>query len=198
MVLWNGNSIGNGQASPQSAGNSPGIVPIDTTIKSKIPRPGSPDMTIVPPNLNLPGAGLPKLDMPAPSRPTSLVQSLSKSIDPNDPKYKMGIGGRIMGTVTNFLSGATGRGPVVNTGKGAVNSRYYRDEANRLRQLNDAQAQTELQSNDARAQDELARKQQHFWQQQRWAEMQHNAPIDNSSSRNDEDEKPLFGFRTDQ
>jgi hypothetical protein len=187
MVFWNGNSIGSGQASPQSVGNSPGIVPIDTTIKSKIPRPAPFEAPAPPPNLNMPGAGLPKLDMPAASRPMSLVQSLSKAIDPNDPKYKMGIGGRIMGTVANFLSGMARQGPAVYTGKGAVNSRYYRDEANRLRQLDDARAQDES----------SPRQQQDFWQQ-RWAEMQHNAPTDNNSSRNGEDEKPLFGFRTDR
>jgi hypothetical protein len=146
----------------------------------------------------MPGAGLPNPNIPAASRPVSLVQSLSKAIDPNDPKYKMGIGGRIMGTVANFLSGMARQGPAVYTGKGAVNSRYYRDEGNRLRQLTDAQAQNELQSNDVRSQDELSRKQQQDFWQQRWAEMQHNAPIDNSSSKNDEHEKPVFGFRTDQ
>jgi hypothetical protein len=121
-VLWNGNSTGNGQAGPQSTGTSPGIVPIDTTIKSKIPRPAPPEAPVPPPNLNMPGAGLPKLDIPAASGPTSLMQSLVTATDPNDPKYRMGIGGRIMGTVANFLSGMARQGPVVNTGKGAVNS----------------------------------------------------------------------------
>jgi hypothetical protein len=178
MVLWNGNSNAMGQGSPQFTGSSPEIVPIDTTIKSKIPRPAPPEAPVTPPNLNLPGAGLPKLDMPAPSRPTSLVQSLLKKTDPNDPKYKMGIGGRIMGTVANFLSGMASRGPVVYTGKGAVNSRYYRDEADRLRQLDDARAQ------------------QDFWQQQNWGKPQQQAPANDRFSGNDEDNhesaRPFF------
>jgi hypothetical protein len=188
MVLWNGNSNAMGQGSSQFTGSSPEIVPIDTTIKSKIPRPAPPEAPVTPPNINMPGAGLPKLDMPAPSRPTSLVQSLSKAIDPNDPKYKMGIGGRIMGTVANFLSGMARQGPAVYTGKGAVNSRYYRDEGNRLRQLNDARARDEL----------SPRPQQDSWQQQNWGKPQQQAPANGSSSGNDEDEKPLFGFRTDR
>ena len=40
---------------------------------------------------------------------------------------KMGIGGRILGTVSNFLAGMNGRGPVTYTGRGAMKSGYYRD-----------------------------------------------------------------------
>ena len=155
MAFWNGNSIGNGQAGPQSAENSSGSVPIDTTIKSKIPRPAPLEAPVTPPNLNIPATGLPKLDIPAARGPMSLEESLSITKNPNDPKYKMGIGGRIMGTVANFLSGMARGGPVVNVGKGAVNSQYYRDEENRLRQLNDIQARNTIQR----------RQQQDYWEQ---------------------------------
>jgi hypothetical protein len=46
---------------------------------------------------------------------------------PSDKQYKMGVGGRILGTVANFLSGFSGRGPVTYTGSGALNSRYNQD-----------------------------------------------------------------------
>lgn len=49
------------------------------------------------------------------------------AVDPSNPEYKMGIGGRILGTVANFLSGFGGHGPVVNTGGGAHNWKYNRD-----------------------------------------------------------------------
>jgi|SRR5579859_1852755 len=169
------NSDVNVPGSPQSTDGSLEVGPIDTSIKSKIPRPLPPDTQVVPPNLNMPGVGLPQLDMPAPRRPMSLEQSLSTAIDPNDPKYKMGIGGRIMGTVANFLNGATGRGPVVNTGRGALNSQYYRDEENRLRQLNDAQTQDKL----------WRRQQQDFWNLIRRGS-QARVPAGDSSSNNNE------------
>jgi hypothetical protein len=182
MVFWNGNSIGNGQAGAQSGGNSSGIVPIDTTIKSKIPRPLPPEAPVTPPNLNMPGAGLPNLNIPAPRLP-----SLLTAPDPNDPKYKMGIGGRIMGTVANFLSGMNHQGPVVNTGKGALNSQYYRDEENRLRQLN------------AQAPNQIPRSQQQgYWEQWGRGRPQVQSSANGSSSKDSEDEKPLFGVRTDQ
>jgi hypothetical protein len=90
----------------------------------------------------------------------------------------MGIGGRIMGTVANSLSGMARPGSVVNTGKGAVNSQYYRDEENRLRQLNDAQAQDKL----------WRRQQQDFWNLVRRGS-QVRAPADRNSSGNEEDER---------
>ncbi|HEV7674373.1 MAG TPA: hypothetical protein VGQ12_07575 [Candidatus Angelobacter sp.] len=48
-----------------------------------------------------------------------------------DPKYRMGIGARIAGTLANFGSGLSGHGVVANVGPGATNSRYSQDEAQR-------------------------------------------------------------------
>jgi hypothetical protein len=104
--------------------------------------------------------------------PAQKLPGLLTAPDPNDPKYKMGIGGRIMGTVANFLNGATGRGPVVNTGKGALNSQYYRDEENRLRELNNAGAQPKFQSG----------QQGDYWDQMRRGGSQVQAPKDGSSA----------------
>src|SRR5437763_927428 len=55
----------------------------------------------------------------------STPQATRLAPDPKD--YKLGIGGRILGTVSNFLAGMNGRGPVTYTGKGAMKSGYYRD-----------------------------------------------------------------------
>src|SRR5437763_2146948 len=57
----------------------------------------------------------------------------SRPIDPNQPQYRLGIGGRILGTLANFLSGMSGRGSVTYTGGGATNHRYAMDEEKRLR-----------------------------------------------------------------
>ena len=51
----------------------------------------------------------------------------SSAVDSRQPDAKLGIGGRILGTVSNFLAGMNGRGPVTYTGKGAMKSGYYRD-----------------------------------------------------------------------
>ena len=56
--------------------------------------------------------------------------------DPNDPKYRMGTGQRILGTLANFASGFAGQGgSPVYVGPGALNNRYYRDEAQRRENL---------------------------------------------------------------
>ena len=52
------------------------------------------------------------------------------AIDPSDPKYRMGIGGRILGTVANFLSGfGHAGGQPIDTGPNARNWQYARDVA---------------------------------------------------------------------
>ena len=53
---------------------------------------------------------------------------MAMDVNPDNPEYKMGIGGRILGTVANFLSGFGGHGPVVDTGGGAHNWKYQRDK----------------------------------------------------------------------
>ena len=53
------------------------------------------------------------------------------------PKYRMGIGHRILATVANFANGFAGNGAApVYVGPGALNNRYYQDEAYR-EQVND-------------------------------------------------------------
>jgi len=68
-----------------------------------------------------------------------LYQSRAEKSLPTDAtrdEYKMGIGGRIMGTLANFLSGMGGRDPMVYTGPGATNNRYAQAEHKRLGELN--------------------------------------------------------------
>lgn len=56
------------------------------------------------------------------------------------PDYRMGVGGRIIGTVANFLSGFGGRGPVTYVGPGATNRAYDVAEERRQSALGKAQA----------------------------------------------------------
>ena len=61
---------------------------------------------------------------------------LSKPGDPNAPNYRMGTGQRILGTLANFASGFAGHGgSPVYVGPGALNHRYYQDEALRRENL---------------------------------------------------------------
>ena len=62
---------------------------------------------------------------------------------PYDPKYKMGIGERILGMVGNFASGMRGHGSAVYTGKGALNSQYDFDRQAWQQGLEDAKAQAD-------------------------------------------------------
>lgn len=51
------------------------------------------------------------------------------------PKYRMGVGQRILATVANFANGFAGnRTTPIYVGPGALNNRYYRDEALRQQQ----------------------------------------------------------------
>ena len=53
------------------------------------------------------------------------------------PKYRMGIGHRILATVANFANGFAGKGAApIYVGPGALNNRYYQDEVYR-QQVND-------------------------------------------------------------
>lgn len=53
------------------------------------------------------------------------------------PKYRMGVGQRILASVANFANGFAGNGAApVFVGPGALNNRYYQDEAYR-EQVND-------------------------------------------------------------
>jgi len=56
--------------------------------------------------------------------------SSAQGFDPSDPKYKMGIVGRILGAIANFGSGMQWKGPLVYTGKVALNGQYYQDLQN--------------------------------------------------------------------
>jgi len=56
------------------------------------------------------------------------------------PKYRMGIGQRILASVANFANGFAGNGKApVFVGPGALNNRYYQDEAFREQQNDDNQ-----------------------------------------------------------
>src|SRR5215468_159330 len=51
------------------------------------------------------------------------------------PQYRMGIGHRILGTLTNFANGFAGKGgQPIYVGPGALNNRYYQEEAQRQKQ----------------------------------------------------------------
>lgn len=56
------------------------------------------------------------------------------------PKYRMGIGHRILATVANFANGFAGNHvPPIYVGPGALNNRYYQDEAYRQQQNDEGQ-----------------------------------------------------------
>ncbi|PYP89409.1 MAG: hypothetical protein DMG65_13680 [Candidatus Angelobacter sp. Gp1-AA117] len=91
-------------------------------------------------------------------------QRATKSVptDPTGDDYRMGIGGRILGTLANFLSGVNGGGATVYTGPGATNNRYAQAERRRVGELtglNDQIADTEKLS-DARRNDYVLATQQ--------------------------------------
>jgi hypothetical protein len=72
-----------------------------------------------------------------------------KPLDPSavDPatgksKYKMGVGGKILGSLTNFASGFSKNPSTVYVGPGATNSRYARDES--MREGNLANINTQI------------------------------------------------------
>ena len=68
-----------------------------------------------------------------------LYEARAAKVVPTDPtgdQYRMGIGGRILGTVANFLSGLNGRGAMVYTGPGATNNKYAQAERTRVSDLN--------------------------------------------------------------
>lgn len=75
--------------------------------------------------------------------------------DATKPEYRMGIGGRIMGTLANFLSGMRGAGPMVYTGRGATNSRYNQAERLRQEHLAADQAKINLMNQDYGLRDKL-------------------------------------------
>jgi hypothetical protein len=58
-----------------------------------------------------------------------------KTIDPSRPEYKMGVGGKILGSLTNFASGFSKNPSTVYVGPGATNARYSRDESMREQNL---------------------------------------------------------------
>lgn len=61
-------------------------------------------------------------------------QQAGQPLDRTNPKYKMGLGGRIAGSLANFASGVAGKGVAVDVGPGAMNSRYYNDTIDRMNQ----------------------------------------------------------------
>lgn len=59
-------------------------------------------------------------------------QQARAPLDRQDPKYRMGIGQRILGSLVNFGSGFSRSGlPPVHVGPGALNHRYYQDQQQR-------------------------------------------------------------------
>ena len=63
--------------------------------------------------------------------PTQTRDAKGKTV----PKYRMGIGQRILASVANFANGFAGNGATpVYVGPGALNNRYYQDEAFRQQQ----------------------------------------------------------------
>jgi hypothetical protein len=59
-------------------------------------------------------------------------QQAHAPLDRHDPRYRMGIGQRILGSLVNFGSGFSRNGlPPVNVGPGALNHRYYQDQQQR-------------------------------------------------------------------
>ncbi len=59
-------------------------------------------------------------------------QKTHTPLDAADPRYRMSIGQRILGSLVNFANGFSGgKLPNVHVGPGAVNRRYYQDEQQR-------------------------------------------------------------------
>lgn len=74
----------------------------------------------------------------------------SQPTDRTKPQYRMGIGGRILGTLANLFTGGIGGAVAgfirpgmtpVYVGKGATNNRYYQDELARQQRLMDDESQ---------------------------------------------------------
>jgi hypothetical protein len=85
----------------------------------------------------------PKFGLPAANTQTTASQKPASlpPINPRDeqgktlPKYRMGIGHRILASVANFANGFAGNGAApLYVGPGALNNRYYQDEAFRQKQ----------------------------------------------------------------
>jgi hypothetical protein len=87
-------------------------------------------------------------------RERQVNQEAHNPVDRRDPKYRMGIGQRILGSLVNFGSGFSNNHlPTVDVGPGAVNRRYYQDQQQReddaaasdarLKTLDSAKARTD-------------------------------------------------------
>lgn len=77
---------------------------------------------------------------PAPPQDTQLSnliqqrQDAGTPLNRNDPKYRMGFKGRLLGSLANFASGVAHQGVAVDVGPGATNDRFARDTADRQAQ----------------------------------------------------------------
>ena len=116
------------------------------------------------------------------------------------PKYRMGIGHRILATVANFANGFAGNGAApIYVGPGALNNRYYQDEGYR-EQANDENAGLRRNAIDWRtiAQDPVSKKwygrtfggEKQELETPPWAAGQTD-PAEGSNNNDDEDEPPI-------
>lgn len=148
-------------------------VRVNPNTPSRIPRPAAADAQSSSPPLNLPGAqpnpvprtlmagidsqprpvnlgtmlanqGAPQMD-PRIAQAKEALAKDSTITSKNDPKYRMGIGGRILGSLANFASGMAGSGrPPVYVGPGATNRAYDQAEQDRKNRMAADQAQIDL------------------------------------------------------
>ena len=119
------------------------------------------------------------------------------------PKYRMGIGHRILATVANFANGFAGNGAApIYVGPGALNNRYYQDEARR-EQVNDENGGFRRTVIDWRtiAQDPVSKKwygrtfggEKQELETPPWAAGQTDPADDAPNNNDDEDELPPIG-----
>lgn len=131
---------------PQQTDSAPPSVkvPIDPSmlpdsLSELRPKPLTPSQVPIPPsgtnNQNLIDLAKKQADYGAPIDKDKL--------GPNGkPMYKLGIGGKILGTLGNFASGLRGGGVVADTSGGATNWKFGRDEA--AREANLANTNTQI------------------------------------------------------
>lgn len=107
--------------------------------------PGNPGTGNGSPQVDLPAAGTngqtTATQNPVRVRPIQTRDAQGKTL----PKYRMGVGQRILATVANFANGFARNGAApIYVGPGALNNRYYQDEAIRQQQNRESLPSTTL------------------------------------------------------
>lgn len=110
----------------------------DNPSRIQLPQP---DVPVPSPTLPAAPIDLSKIKGLTTPSPVTIRKGFAQAPDPGDPRYKMGVGERIMGMIANFASGMRGGNPLVYTGKGALNHQYDFDRYKWEQGLRDARTQ---------------------------------------------------------